>query len=104
MNRGSFLQSSMSIVSVLAVVAGCASAPPAVPAMNPADRQRANEIALLNAASIPMAYRVLGNVSGSSCKSLSGNDKESRDEALLAARLQAAKLGADAITNSACEE
>ena len=103
MNQSTFVRSSISVISVLAVVAGCASNP-TIPSMSSAERQRASEITILNAASIPMAYRMLGSVDGSSCKSLSSSDATSREEALLAARLQAAKLGADAITNLMCEQ
>ena len=51
-----------------------------------------------------MAYRMLGSVDGSSCEGPTGSEAASREEALLAARLKAAKVGADAITNVFCEQ
>ena len=91
------------VLAALSVLAGCATNP-RVEDMSSAERGKIAAIEI-SKGDISKAYEKIGPISGLSCNRNAGQRQDvSDDEALQGIRLNAVKMGADAVVNTFCQK
>lgn len=95
----------LNFLTILIVLAGCASNPP-ISSLTSQERERVSNIVFIESGEIPSdSYKVLGSVRGLACKrNLYASGSPSVEEARQGVKIRAAQLGANAVLNVLCEE